>query len=70
MISNDKLENGKTMFRLRHLNLSHNKLSLFLNYIAEFDLINNELEELHLVNCELNDEQILKLASSNKLSRL
>ena len=33
MISNDRLEHGKCPFRLSRLNLSHNKLSHFLNYV-------------------------------------
>jgi len=70
MISNDKLENGKSLFKLKYLNLSYNKLNLFLNYVTEFELINTELEELILMNCDLTDEQILRLAQSNKLSRL
>jgi hypothetical protein len=56
MVSNDRLENGKSPFRLSHLNLSHNKLSLFLNYVTELDLIQPELESLVLENCELTDE--------------
>ena len=49
MLSNDRLENGKCPFHLKHLNLSHNKLSHFLNYVTELDLITDELEVLDLV---------------------
>lgn len=70
MVSNDRLENGKCKFRLRSLNLSHNKLNLFLNYVSELDLINPDLETLDLVSCEITDEQILNLIQSNKLSRI
>ncbi|CDW91018.1 UNKNOWN [Stylonychia lemnae] len=70
MVSNDRLENGKCTFYLRYLNLSHNSLNLFLNYVTELDLINTELESLQLVNCDITDEQILNLIQSNKLSRL
>ena len=47
--------------------MSHNKLSFFLNYITELDLINVYLEKLQLVDCMLDDEQILSLAESKKL---
>ena len=50
--------------------MSHNKLNLFLNYVTELDLINPELEHLHLVECDITDEQILVLIQSNKLVRL
>jgi Leucine-rich repeat (LRR) protein len=40
MVSNDRLENTRAPFKLTHLNLSHNKLSHFLNYCVELDLIN------------------------------
>ena len=61
MVSNDRLENTRAPFKLTHLNLSHNKLSHFLNYCVELDLINQELEVLQIVNCEINDEHILSL---------
>jgi hypothetical protein len=51
LISNDQLQNGKCQFNLKHLNLSHNNLGTFLNYIVEFDLINADLKTLILVNC-------------------
>jgi hypothetical protein len=56
MISNDRLENHRCPFKLRRLNLSHNRLSHFLNYVTELDLINSELEVLELVKCDLTDE--------------
>lgn len=34
------------------------------------DLINPFLEKLSLVNCQLDDEQVLQLAESNKLVQL
>lgn len=61
MISNDKLGSGKCKFTLRQLNMSHNKLNLFLNYVTELDLINSDLERLDLVECDITDEQILNL---------
>jgi hypothetical protein len=67
MVSNDRLENGKTRFRLTHLNLSENALSHFLNYVAELDLITHDLEHLALVKCDINDEQIVSLLQSEKL---
>ena len=50
--------------------MSHNKLSFFLNYITELGLINVYLEKLQLVDCMLDDEQILSLAESKKLSQI
>ena len=50
--------------------MSHNKLSFFLNYITELGLINIYLEKLQLVDCNLDDEQILSLAESKKLSQI
>ena len=70
LISNDNLEECKCAFQLRELNMSHNKLSFFLNYITELDLINVYLEKLQLVDCKLDDEQILSLAESKKLSQI
>ncbi len=70
MISNDRLENGKCPFRLTSLNVSHNKLSLFVNYLTELDLITSELERLYLVNCLVNDEHIINLIQSEKLQKL
>ena len=70
MVSNDRLENGRCPFHLRRLNLSHNKLSLFLNYVTELDLINSDLETLELVQCEINDEQILAMIQADKLVKL
>ena len=70
MVSNDRLENGKCPFRLVQLNLSHNKLSHFLNYVTELELINPDLESLDLVKCEITDEQIISLVSSEKLVKL
>lgn len=40
MVSNDRLENTRAPFKLTYLNLSHNKLSHFLNYCVELDLVN------------------------------
>lgn len=59
LISNDNLENCKCAFQLRKLNLSHNNLSYFVNYVTELDLINPCLESLHLVNCGIDDEHLL-----------
>lgn len=70
MVSNDRLENGKCLFRVTSLNLSHNRLSHFLNYIVELDLISPDLERLDLVSCEINDEQIISMISSEKLQHL
>ncbi len=70
MISNDRLEHTRCPFRLARLNLSHNRLSHFLNYVAELDLINQDLEVLQIVNCEINDEQIINLLQSEKLQKL
>jgi len=41
---------------LRELNLSHNNMNFFLNYIIEMDLVNVNLEKLLLVNCAIDDE--------------
>lgn len=65
LISNDQLQNGKCQFNLKHLNLSHNNLGTFLNYIVEFDLINADLKSLILINCQLTDENMISLASAN-----
>ena len=70
MVSNDRLENGKCPFHLKRLNLSHNHLNLFLNYVTELDLINQELETLELVKCDINDEHIMSLVLSEKLLHL
>jgi hypothetical protein len=46
-------------------------LSHFLNYVAELGLINPETtERLDLVQCEINDEQIISLIQSEKLNRV
>lgn len=50
--------------------MSHNNLSYLLNYANELNLINPDLERLVLVNCALDDEQVLKLAESKKLTNL
>jgi hypothetical protein len=71
LISNDRLDATKCPFRLVSLNLSHNKLSHFLNYVAELGLINPETtERLDLVQCEINDEHIISLIQSEKLNRV
>jgi hypothetical protein len=57
-------------FNLRHLNLSHNKLSFLLNYVIELGLINNDLTKLLLYKCELDDEQVLKLADCKRVEGL
>lgn len=59
LISNDNLDECKCVFKLKELNLSHNKLSYFLNYINELNLINEDLEKLTLVDCLLDDEQMV-----------
>lgn len=41
-----------------------------INYVFELGLVNPELEKLILVNCALDDEQILKLADSKKITNL
>ena len=51
LISNEQLQSVKCQFNLRSLNLSHNNLGLFLNYIVEFDLITPDLQTLLLSNC-------------------
>ena len=51
LISNDNLADCKCVFHLKSLNLSHNNLAFFLNYINELDLINPALEQLQLVSC-------------------
>lgn len=56
LVSNDKLENCKTVFKLRKFNISCNKLNNFISYLIEFDLINNDIRKLSLINCELTDE--------------
>ena len=43
LISNEHLQNSQCNFNLKHLNLSHNNLGSFLNYICEFNLINPDL---------------------------
>lgn len=67
LISSENLEDCKCAFQLRELNLSHNRLSYFLNYVLEMELINPFLEKLSLVDCNLDDEQILQLSESAKL---
>ena len=44
--------------------MSYNNLGTFLNYIVEFELLNSDLEQLYLSYCELNDEQLINMASS------
>ena len=70
LISNDSLDDCKCRFQLRELNLSYNRLSYFINYVLEMELINPLLERLSLVGCHLDDEQVLQLAESNKLVQL
>ena len=69
LVSND-LDDTKVNFQLTKLNLSHNKLSFLLNYAVELGLVNNCLQELHLYNCALDDEQILKLADCKQTEAL
>ena len=69
LVSND-LDDTKVNFQLTKLNLSHNKLSFLLNYAVELGLVNNCLQELHLFNCALDDEQILKLADCKQTEAL
>ena len=57
-------------FSLRSLNLSHNNLSFLLNYVIELHLINNDLQKLILVNCAVDDEQVLKLVDSKRTESL
>lgn len=71
MISNERLDQIKCPFQLISLNLSHNKISHFLNYVAELGLINPDTtERVDLVNCEINDEQIISLIQSEKMNRI
>lgn len=70
LVSNDNLTECRVNFCLRSLNLSHNSLSYLLNYVSELGLINPELEKLMLVNCALDDEQVLKLSDSKKITNL
>ena len=65
LITNDQLQSGKVRFNLKTLNLSHNKLGSFLSYIVEFNLVNSNLETLLLSNCDLNDEALINLVSSD-----
>ena len=65
LISNEQLQSTKCQFNLRHLNLSHNNLGNFLNYIVEFDLVNSDLQTLLLNTCQLNDEHLINMATSN-----
>lgn len=70
LISNDNLDDCKVNFNLRQLNLSHNNLSYLLNYVIELHLINNDLQKLLLVNCAVDDEQVLKLVDSKRTESL
>lgn len=65
LISNDQLQSTKSQFALKYLNLSHNNLGNFLNYIVEFDLINSDLQTLLLNTCQVNDEHLINMATSN-----
>jgi hypothetical protein len=67
LISSENLEDCKCKYQLRELNLSHNRLSFFLNYVLEMELINPFLEKLSLSNCVIDDEQVLQLSDSGKL---
>ena len=69
LISND-IQDCTVLFNLKYLNLSHNKLSFLLNYAIELGLINNDMQKLLLYNCQLDDEQVLKLADSKKVEGL
>ena len=70
LISNDNLDDCKVNFSLRSLNLSHNNLSFLLNYVIELHLINNDLQKLMLVNCAVDDEQVLKLVDCRRTDSL
>jgi len=65
LISNEQLQSIKCEFNLKSLNLSHNSLGNFLNFIVEFDMIKSDCEHLLLNTCQLNDEQMINLASKN-----
>lgn len=69
LITNE-IQECRVNFNLRHLNLSHNKLSFLLNYVIELGLINNDLTKLLLYKCELDDEQVLKLADCKRVEGL
>lgn len=70
LISNDNMDECKCVFHLKSLNMSHNNLAFFLNYISELELINPALEKLQLVGCTLNDEHVMQLAESKKLGQI
>ena len=70
LISNDSLEECKSVFKLKSLNLSYNNIGFFLNYISELDLINPNLEKLTLVSCQLNDEHAMQLVEGKKLGQI
>lgn len=57
-------------FTLKELNLSNNPLGYLLNYVTEIGLINPQLELLLLFNCQIDDEQLLKLADSKRVEAL
>jgi hypothetical protein len=44
LISNDNLESGKCRFALRKLNLSHNNIDFFINYVIELGLMSPVLQ--------------------------
>ena len=62
LISMEELR-GKVPFQLKSLNLSHNGLGSLLNFICEIDLISPQLETLHLVECQIADEQMVNMIS-------
>lgn len=64
------MDECKCVFHLKSLNMSHNNLAFFLNYISELELINPALEQLQLVGCTLNDEHAMHLVESKKLGQL
>ena len=64
------MDECKSVFHLKLLNMSHNNLAFFLNYISELELINPALEQLQLVGCTLNDEHVMHLAESKKLAEI
>ena len=70
LISNDNMDECKSVLNLKSLNLSYNNLAFFLNYITELELINPALERLQLVGCTLNDEHVMLLADSKKIASL
>jgi hypothetical protein len=63
LISNEQLQSVKCGFHVKHLNLSHNNLGNFLNFIVEFELINGDMQTLLLNSCQLGDEVLINMAT-------